>query len=97
MTKMAVGFQNDIFCHDPLVTVSTEAFTTEFVSRMRGVVRAYGTKIITDALRRQGFNGENEDIIVKKLKTYIAGLYELAKQDKDDDSLSKSMASVKIG
>ena len=78
------------------MTVSTEAFTTEFVSRMR-VVRAYGTKIITDALQRPGFMGENEDILVKKLKTYIAGLYELAKQDKDDDSLSKSMASVKIG
>ena len=78
------------------MTVSTEAFTTEFVNRMK-VVRAYGTKIITDALQRQGFVSENEDIHVKKLKTYIAGLYELAKQDKDDDSLSKSMASAKIG
>ena len=78
------------------MTVSTEAFTTEFVSRMK-VVRAYGMKIITHALQRQGFVSENEDIHVKQLKTYIAGFYELAKQDKDDDSLSKSMASVKIG
>ena len=78
------------------MTVSTEAFTTEFVSRLR-VVRAYGTKIIIDALQRQGFIGENEDILVKKLKTYIVGIHELAKQDKDDDSLSRSMASVKIG
>ena len=61
------------------------------------VVRAYGTKIITDALQRQGFLGENKDILVKKLKVYIAGITELAKQDKDDDSLSKSMSSVKIG
>ena len=78
------------------MTVSTEAFATEFVNRMK-VARAYGTKIITDVLRRQGFVAENEDIHVKKLKNYIAGFYELAKQDKDDDSLSKSMASVKIG
>ena len=93
MTVLQPNWQN---CHEGVVTVSTEAFTTEFVSRMK-VVRAYGMKIITDALQRQGFVSENEDIHVKKLKTYIAGLYELAKQDKDDDSLSKSMASVKIG
>ena len=78
------------------MTVSTEAFTTEFVNRMK-VVRAYGLKIITDALQRQGFVNENEDIHVKKLKNYIAGFYELAKQDKDDDILSKSMSSAKIG
>ena len=78
------------------MTVSTEAFTTEFVSRMR-VVRAYGTKIITDALQRHGFIGENADILVKKLKTYIAGIHELAQQDKYYDILPKSMASAKIG
>ena len=70
-----------------------EVFATEFVGRMR-VIRKYGKKVITEALNKQGYIGEDDGVLVKKFKAYVSGIHENAKQDKDEDELAERLKAM---
>ena len=68
----------------------------EFVERM-GIARKYGKKVILDALKKQGYLADDDSVLVKKFKTYVAGLFETAKQDKDEADLTARLSRANLG